>query len=105
MKVLVPSHLCQHLVWSVFLILAILVSVQWYFHFGFNFPFPNANIIYFKTQSRIVLKADIRGRPRGGVLKFARSAVAAQVFIGLDPRCRHGTAHQATLRWHPICHN
>ena len=25
-----------------------------------------------------------------------------RVFAGLDPGHRHGTAHEATLRWHPI---
>ena len=26
-------------------------------------------------------------------------------FAGSDPGCGHGTAHQATLRWRPTCHN
>ena len=39
------------------------------------------------------------------MVKFARSASAAQGFAGLDPGRGHGTAHQATLRQHPICHN
>ena len=30
---------------------------------------------------------------------------AAQCFVGANPGCEHGTAHQATLRWHPTCHN
>ena len=30
---------------------------------------------------------------------------AAQCFVGLNPGCGHGTAHQTTLRWHPTCHN
>ena len=30
---------------------------------------------------------------------------AAQCFVGLNPGRRHGTAHQATLRQHPTCHN
>ena len=29
----------------------------------------------------------------------------AQCFIGLGPGCGHGTAHWATLRQHPTCHN
>ena len=29
----------------------------------------------------------------------------AQCFIGSNPGCRHGTAHQTTLRWRPTCHN
>ena len=33
------------------------------------------------------------------------SALAAQGFTGLDPGCGHGTARQATWRWHPTCHN
>ena len=30
---------------------------------------------------------------------------AAQCFVGSNPGCRHGTAHQTTLRGHPTCHN
>ena len=44
----------------------------------------------------------IRGRPHGQLVKFARSAAAAQ---GLDPGQGRGTAHQVTLRWRPTCHN
>ena len=46
-----------------------------------------------------------RGRPRGQVVKFMRSASAAQGFAGLDPGRGHGTAHQAMLRHHPTCHS
>ena len=45
------------------------------------------------------------GRPRGRVVKFAHSASAGQGFAALDPGRRHGTAHQATLRRRPTCHN
>ena len=47
----------------------------------------------------------VGGRPHGRVVKFARSATAAQGFSGSDPGHRHGTAHQATLRWHPTYYN
>ena len=47
----------------------------------------------------------IWGQPHGRVVKFGHSASAAQGFAGLDPGCRHGTAHQAMLRQHPACHN
>ena len=30
---------------------------------------------------------------------------AAQCFIGSNPGCGHGTAHQATLGQRPTCHN
>ena len=30
---------------------------------------------------------------------------AAQCFVGLNPGRGHGTAHQATLRQRPTCHN
>ena len=30
---------------------------------------------------------------------------AAQCFVGSNPGHEHGTAHQATLRQHPTCHN
>ena len=33
------------------------------------------------------------------------SAAAAQGFAGSNPGHGHGTAHQATLRWRPTCHN
>ena len=43
-----------------------------------------------------------RGWLRGQVVKFPRSAAAAQ---GLDPERGHGTARQATLRRRPTSHN
>ena len=36
------------------------------------------------------------------MVKFAGSASAAQGFAGSDPWRRHGTAHQAMLKW--ACH-
>ena len=45
------------------------------------------------------------GWPRGRVVKFTCSASVAQGFADLDPGPRHGTAHQAMVRWHPTCHN
>ena len=43
------------------------------------------------------------GRPRGRVVKFLRSTLAAQGFAGSDPQCEHGhgTTHQAMLRQRP----
>ena len=35
----------------------------------------------------------------------SHSASAAQGFASLNPGRRHGIAHQAVLRQHPICHN
>ena len=46
-----------------------------------------------------------RGRPHGRVVKFVRSASAAQGFTGSNPGHGHGTACQAMLRRHPTCHN
>ena len=46
-----------------------------------------------------------RGRPHGRVVKFALSASAAWGFASSDRGCGHGTAHQATLRRGPTCHN
>ena len=48
------------------------------------------------------IKTTMRGWLCGGVVKFARSAAAAQ---GSDPGCRHGTALQVMLRQCPTCHN
>ena len=45
------------------------------------------------------------GRPHGQAVKFVRSALVARGFAGSDPGRGHGTAHQAMLRQHPICHN
>ena len=45
------------------------------------------------------------GRPRGQVVKFVRSAAAAQGFTGSDPGHGDGMARQAMLRWCPTCHN
>ena len=44
----------------------------------------------------------LRGRLRGRVVKFVRSAAVAQ---GSDPGRGHGTARQATLRRRPTSHN
>ena len=41
----------------------------------------------------------------GRVDSFVHSASAAQGFASLDPGCRHGTTHQAMMRWHPTYHN
>ena len=58
-----------------------------------------------RKATSLTLKVDLERQPCGRVVKFARSAWAAQGFIGLDPGRGHGTAHQAMLRWHPTCHN
>ena len=47
----------------------------------------------------------MRKRYERGVGEFVHSASEAQGFTGSDPGRRHGTAHQATLRQHPTCHN
>ena len=45
------------------------------------------------------------GQPHGGVVKFARSASAAQGFASSHPGHGHSTTHQAMLRWCPTCHS
>ena len=57
------------------------------------------NMVYLNEHFMYILKN--RGRLRGRVVKFARSAAAAQ---GSDPGHGHGTARQATLRQHPTSH-
>ena len=37
--------------------------------------------------------------------EFTRSIAVVQGFARLNPGRRHGTAHQAMLRWCPTCHN
>ena len=44
----------------------------------------------------MIKKPSKRPTPRGGVVKFARSVMAAQGFTGSDPGRGHGTTHQAT---------
>ena len=44
----------------------------------------------------------------GPVAKWLSSRAplqAAQCFVGSNPGCGHGTAHQTTLRQRPTCHN
>ena len=53
----------------------------------------------------LLKKENLRGQPRGRVVKFAPSTWAAQGFAGLDPGSRRSTAHQPTLRRRPTCHN
>ena len=60
------------------------------------------NVKYLKDN---VFKILIRGQPRGRVVKFMRSASAAQGFASSDPGRGHGITHQAMLRRHPTCHH
>ena len=55
-----------------------------------------------KARSKMCNSGD---RPRGRVVKFVHSALAAQDFASSDPGHGHGIAHQAMLRRHPTCHN
>ena len=50
-------------------------------------------------------EAKLGGQPRGRVIKFTRSASAAQGFARSDPGWEHDTAHQAMLRRRPTCLN
>ena len=60
-----------------------------------------------KRTNTYVLHKNIihKGWPRGRGVKFTCSAAVAQGFVGLDPGCGHGTAHQAMLRRRPTCHS
>ena len=49
-------------------------------------------------------KCMIEGQPHGQVVKFERSALAAQGFTSSDPGRGHSIAHWAMVRWHPTCH-
>ncbi|PPV18068.1 hypothetical protein AWN78_19575 [Clostridioides difficile] len=55
----------------------------------------------FKSVGFACMLKPLGGWPRGRVVEFACSALAALGFAGLDPECRHGTVHQAMLKWHP----
>uniref|UniRef100_A0A9L0TT58 CEP76 N-terminal domain-containing protein n=1 Tax=Equus caballus TaxID=9796 RepID=A0A9L0TT58_HORSE len=39
------------------------------------------------------------------VMKRLNFVTAAQCFVGSNPGCGRGTAHQTTLRQRPTCHN
>ena len=59
--------------------------------------------MYYRVYNYVKIKYMLTwGRLRGQVVKFTRSAAAAQ---GSDPGHGHGTAHQATLRQRPTSHN
>ena len=64
-------------------------------------------VMYYEQHWRFIHEQNkfLGARPRGRVVKLAHSAAAAQGFSGSDPGGGHGTAHQATLRWCPTCHN
>ena len=62
---------------------------------------PHIEMKVRKFLLKITLKNKNRGRPHGRVIKFTRSASAAQGFTSSDPGHGHGTTHQATLRWRP----
>ena len=63
------------------------------------FVLERTTLNYHHLQVTII---DLGGWLRGQVVKFTRSAVAAQ---GSDHGCGHGTARQATLRQRPTSHN
>ena len=59
-----------------------------------------------RLHERILLKIKFRGA--GPVAEWLSSRAllqAAQCFVGSNPGHGHGTAHQATLRRPPTCHN
>ena len=56
--------------------------------------------VQIKFPSRVVKKA-AKGLACGQVVKFERSALAAQGFAGSNPGHGHGTTHQTMLRRRP----
>ena len=68
-----------------------------------NVFLPESNVFLPEdTFLRFINKLASRVRLRGPVVKLAHSTAAAQ---GSDRGHGHGTARQATLRWHPTSHN
>ena len=67
----------------------------------------NGNI--FRTRMKLLiefLKDMTTGAGPGAEWLSSRAPLlAAQCFIGSNPGCGHGTAHQTTLRQRPTCHN
>ena len=61
--------------------------------------------IYIHTHICSTQEINFRDQSHGRVVKFMCSASAAQGFSSSDPGRRHGTTHQAMLRWRPTCHN
>ena len=60
---------------------------------------------WLRDSYKIAVKMSSRGRPRGRVVTFVHSALAAQGFASSYPQCRYGAAHQAMLRRRPTQHN
>ena len=58
-----------------------------------------------RIAERSIKIHNIGGQSHGRAIKFAGSTSAAQGFASSDPGCRHGTTHQAILRWLPTQHN
>ena len=58
-----------------------------------------------ESRRMLLLEEIFRGQPRGRLVKFVCSALAAQGFGSLDPGHRPSTVHQAMLRRRPTCHN
>ena len=60
-------------------------------------PYKEWELPSFSPEETVIKK--FGGRPRGRVVKFARSAATAHCFAGSDP------GRQAMLRRRPTCHN
>ena len=55
-----------------------------------------------------ILCSKLAGLGAGPVAEWSSSRAplqAAQCFVGSNPGCGYGTAHQTTLRQRPTCHN
>ena len=60
---------------------------------------------FLSFYNNVGFKTEERGRPRGHLVKFTRSTLAAQGVAGSDPGRGQDTTHKAILRWRPTCHN
>ena len=59
-----------------------------------------------ELHAEMILKINLIGA--GPVAEWLSSHAplqVAQCFVGSNPGCRHGTAHQTTLRQRSTCHN
>ena len=102
-KLLLPHPPCILFLVIIFFI-GLITMWQWFAKCGLQITGVRWPWDSFRGSTRSKLFS-YRGRSCGQVVKFACSASAAQGFASLDPGRGHGTAHQATLRQRPTCHN
>ena len=97
----------NNMLWFLSLVLCLedlLTPIIYFFHFlSLEILNTRIEIFYHSTTLKILYK-----KGSGPVAEWLSSHAllqAAQCFVGSNPGCGHGTAHQTTLRQRPTCHN